>query len=35
MRKFNKWLFLKNVKKCMINNIHLKNGMYVFHKKVN
>ena len=35
MTVFDKWLFLRNVQTNVIDNIHIKHGMYVFDKKFN
>jgi len=33
MKRFDKWLFLKNIQKEIIDNIHLKNWMFVYDRK--
>jgi len=33
MKRFDKWLFLKNLQGEIINNIHLKNGMFVYDRQ--
>jgi hypothetical protein len=33
MKRFNKWIFLKNFKREIIDNIHLKNGMFVYDRQ--
>jgi len=33
MKRFDKWLFLKNMKSEIIDHIHAKNGMFVYDRK--